>query len=141
MRTVNGTNKLSTGDDKLNDAESMEPLPDEPNDSGSTELLANEFEFNDTGSMEPCPEDFYYDENGTQLCQPICGKFLARDATVQRVVISIGFVLSVLMLFLVVPLQRETLYVEFMLGQLHVGVNIDQSPKVLEILYHQPSTM
>ena len=65
--------------------------------------LSIDVEFNDT---EMCDDEFFFDEEGTQTCRPICGKFLARDVLHRRILISVGFVLSLVLLLVVVPLQR-----------------------------------
>ena len=57
-----------------------------------------------------CGEALYYDINGSGVCRPICGEFLARNDLILKVIISFGFATSVLMLIVVPVVQRKTMY-------------------------------
>lgn len=55
-----------------------------------------------------CGEGFYFDEEETRSCRPICGEFLFKSNVLKQVVFSVGFLFSVLTLILAF-LQRDTL--------------------------------
>ena len=53
-------------------------------------------------------EGFYFDEEVTRQCRPICGEFLSRNVVQKRAMVTIGLVSSVLT-FILMFLQRDTL--------------------------------
>ncbi len=73
-------------------------------------------ELNDSGHLSInfseeslCTDGLYFDVDDTRICRPTCGEFLARNIMFERVAISIGFILSLLMVAVVLPIQRKTL--------------------------------
>jgi predicted nucleic acid-binding Zn ribbon protein len=71
------------------------------NDSDSMNLT------NGTGQGPVCAEDFFFN-NDTQTCRPECGEFLTGKPIFQRTAILIGFILTLLMMIVVLPVQRKT---------------------------------
>lgn len=55
-----------------------------------------------------CKEGLFLDEH-IGICKPLCGEFLARNVFFQRIAISVGFILSLLVFLMVLPVQRKNM--------------------------------
>ena len=59
-----------------------------------------------------CSEGFFFDENATQLCRPICGEFNRLPLSVQiveQMCVCICFIGSIMLFIMALTVQRESL--------------------------------
>ena len=67
---------------------------------------------NDSADNLPleCAENFFFNENGSAICVPICGEFsfIKREIRIfNKVVVSVCFIASVTMIVITLTIQRK----------------------------------
>ena len=71
--------------------------------------LGDEFASDD---LLVCSEGFFFDENVTNLCRPVCGEFNPTPYGVEileKISVCIGFLASVILIVLALTVQKKTL--------------------------------
>ena len=75
--------------------------------------ISSDFIMPSTGNKSfECSEWFYFDENGTEFCRPICGEISPKSLglqIVEKAAVCMGFVACVIMFILALTVQRKSL--------------------------------
>ena len=95
-----------------NDTMLMAPTPSVLNSSLPISETEGAGFVNSSNNTIVCADNFYHDENGTNLCRPICGEFDPSSLpAVVLLMVSIGIcpVASIIMFIMALVFQRNTL--------------------------------